>query len=51
MPAHGGQFNEESSDTQAHALVAAGFEGLALDFRGYRKSKGAGDSDPISAPL
>ena len=49
--AHGGQFNKESWDKQAHALVAAGFEVLALDFRGYGKSKGPGDSDPISAPL
>jgi alpha-beta hydrolase superfamily lysophospholipase len=32
--AHGGQFNKESWDKQAHALVAAGFEALALDFRG-----------------
>jgi pimeloyl-ACP methyl ester carboxylesterase len=46
--AHQGQFNKESWDTQAHALVAAGFEVLALDFRGYGKSKGPGDSDPIS---
>lgn len=49
--AHGGQFNKESWDKQAYALVAAGFEVLALDFRGYGKSKGPGDSDPISAPL
>jgi pimeloyl-ACP methyl ester carboxylesterase len=49
--AHGGQFNKESWDKQAHALVAVGFEVLALDFRGYGKSKGPGDSDPISAPL
>jgi pimeloyl-ACP methyl ester carboxylesterase len=49
--AHAGQFNKESWDTQAHALVAAGFEVLALDFRGYGKSNGPGNSDPISAPL
>ena len=49
--AHGGQFNKESWDKQAHALVAAGFEVLAIDFRGYGKSKGPGDSDPMSAPL
>jgi pimeloyl-ACP methyl ester carboxylesterase len=49
--AHGGQFNKESWNKQAHALVAAGFEVLALDFRGYGKSKGPGDSDPMSAPL
>ena len=46
-----GQFNKESWDKQAHVLVAAGFEVLALDFRGYGKSKGPGDSDPTSAPL
>jgi alpha-beta hydrolase superfamily lysophospholipase len=46
-----GQFNKESWDKQGHALVAAGFEVLALDFRGYGKSKGPGDSDPISVPL
>src|ERR1035441_10690955 len=49
--AHGGQFNKESWDKQAHALAAVGFEVLALDFRGYGKSKGPGDSNPISAPL
>ena len=49
--AHGGQFNKESWEKQAQALAAAGFQVLALDFRGYGKSRGPGDSDPISAPL
>jgi pimeloyl-ACP methyl ester carboxylesterase len=49
--AHGGQFNKESWKKQADALVAAKFRVLALDFRGYGKSRGPGDSDPMDAPL
>ena len=49
--AHGGQFNKESWEKQARTLVAAGFQVLALDFRGYGKSRGPGDSDPEDAPL
>lgn len=49
--AHGGRFNKESWEKQARALVAAGFRVLAPDFRGYGKSKGPGDSDPMDAPL
>ena len=49
--AHGGQFNKESWAKQAQILVAARFEVLALDFRGYGKSHGPGDSDVLSAPL
>jgi pimeloyl-ACP methyl ester carboxylesterase len=49
--AHGGRFNKESWDPQARTLAAAGFRVLALDFRGYGKSKGPGDSDVMSAPL
>ncbi len=49
--AHGGQFNKESWAPQARQLVAAGFEVLAIDFRGYGKSHGLGDSDPMDAPL
>ena len=49
--AHGGQFNKESWEKQARRLVAAGFRVLALDFRGYGKSRGPGDSDPVDAPL
>ena len=49
--AHGGQFNKESWAKQARTLVAAGFQVLALDFRGYGKSRGPGDSDPMDAPL
>jgi pimeloyl-ACP methyl ester carboxylesterase len=49
--AHGGQFNKESWAPQARRLVAAGFEVLAIDFRGYGKSHGPGDKDPMDAPL
>ncbi|MFY9550325.1 MAG: alpha/beta fold hydrolase [Thermoanaerobaculia bacterium] len=49
--AHGGRFNKESWSTQARALEAAGFRALAFDFRGYGKSRGPGESDPLSAPL
>ncbi len=49
--AHGGQFNKESWAKQAEVLVRAGFQVLAIDFRGYGKSHGPGDSDPMDAPL
>lgn len=49
--AHGGQFNKDSWAPQAKVLVSAGFRVLAFDFRGYGKSHGPGDSDPLSAPL
>jgi pimeloyl-ACP methyl ester carboxylesterase len=49
--AHGGRFNKQSWEKQAQALVAAGFRVLALDFRGYGKSRGPGDSAPMDAPL
>ena len=49
--AHGGQFNKESWREQARALTAAGFRVLAIDFRGYGKSRGPGQADPLSAPL
>ncbi len=48
---HGGRFNKESWEKQARALVSAGFRVLALDFRGYGKSRGPGDSDPRDAPF
>jgi pimeloyl-ACP methyl ester carboxylesterase len=48
---HGGQFNKESWAKQARQLVAANFRVLAIDMRGYGKSRGPGDSDPMSAPL
>jgi pimeloyl-ACP methyl ester carboxylesterase len=49
--AHGGRFNKESWEKQAHTLVKAGFRVLAIDFRGYGESRGPGQSDPLSAPL
>jgi pimeloyl-ACP methyl ester carboxylesterase len=49
--AHGGRFNKESWQKQAHILMKAGFRVLAFDFRGYNDSKGPGDKDPLSAPL
>ena len=49
--AHGGRFNKESWEEQARALATAKFRVLALDFRGYGKSRGPGQSDPMSAPL
>jgi len=48
---HGGQFNKESWTPQAKQLVAAGYEVLAINLRGYGKSHGPGDSDPMDAPL
>ena len=49
--AHGGRFNKESWEKQARTLAKAGFRVLALDFRGYGKSRGPGQSDPMDAPL
>ncbi len=49
--AHGGRFNKESWAKQARVLANAGFVVLALDFRGYGKSHGPGDKDPMDAPL
>jgi len=49
--AHGGQFNKESWEKQARILADAGFRVMAIDFRGYGKSHGPGDTDVMSAPL
>src|ERR1051325_9046666 len=49
--AHGGRFNKESWAKQAQILAAAGFQVLALDFRGYGKSTGPGQYAPMDAPL
>lgn len=49
--AHGGEFNKESWRPQAMVLVQHGYRVLALDFRGYGKSHGPGDNDPMDAPL
>jgi pimeloyl-ACP methyl ester carboxylesterase len=49
--AHGARFDKKSWAKQAPALVEAGLRVLALDFRGYGRSTGPGQADPISAPL
>lgn len=49
--AHGGQFDKGSWKKQAQVLTSAGFRVLAIDFRGYGRSRGPGQSDPLSAPL
>jgi pimeloyl-ACP methyl ester carboxylesterase len=49
--AHGARFNKESWKDQAEALERAGFRVLAIDFRGYGKSRGPGQADPFTAPL
>jgi pimeloyl-ACP methyl ester carboxylesterase len=49
--AHGGRFNKESWAQQARTLASAGFQVLAIDFRGYGKSKGPGDAQPMDRPL
>jgi len=49
--AHGGQFNKESWHKQALVFVQHGYRVLALDFRGYGKSLGPADKDPMDAPL
>jgi pimeloyl-ACP methyl ester carboxylesterase len=49
--AHGARFDKESWKKQAETLAAAGFRVLAFDFRGYGKSRGPGQADPLSAPL
>ena len=42
--AHGARFNKESWSDQARILESHGFRVLAIDFRGYGKSRGPGDS-------
>jgi pimeloyl-ACP methyl ester carboxylesterase len=49
--AHGGRFNKESWAAQAGTLVAAGFEVLAIDFRGFGKSHGPTDKNPPDPPF
>jgi pimeloyl-ACP methyl ester carboxylesterase len=49
--AHGGRWNKESWAKQAPVLVMAGFEVMAIDLRGYGKSHGPGDKDPMDSPL
>src|ERR1700682_1226577 len=49
--AHGGRFNKESWEKQARTLADAGFRVVAIDFRGYGKSRGPGQADIYTAPL
>jgi pimeloyl-ACP methyl ester carboxylesterase len=49
--AHGGRFNKESWHDQAVSLASAGFQVLAIDFRGYGCSKGPGQEDFDTAPF
>lgn len=49
--AHGGQFRKESWATQARTLGAGGFRVLAIDFRGFGKSRGPGQADFDNAPF
>ena len=49
--AHGGQFNKESWHDQALSIASAGFEVLAIDFRGFGCSKGPGQEDFFKAPF
>ncbi len=49
--AHGARFNKESWARQAPVFAEAGFRVLAIDFRGYGRSRGPGQADPLSAPL
>src|SRR5262249_44167378 len=49
--AHGGRFNKESWEKQAQVLAKAGFRVVAIDFRGYGKSRGPEKAQAVDAPL
>ena len=49
--AHGGRFNKESWKAQANALVSAGYQVLAFDFRGFGCSTGPRQEDFDHAPF
>jgi pimeloyl-ACP methyl ester carboxylesterase len=49
--AHGGRFSKESWRDQAGILASAGFEVLAIDFRGFGCSTGPGQADFDHAPF
>jgi len=49
--AHGGRFNKGSWHDQALSLRSAGYEVLAIDFRGFGCSKGPGQNDLDTAPF
>jgi len=49
--AHGGSFKKESWREQAQVLASEGFQVLAIDFRGFGCSTGAGQADFDHAPF
>jgi pimeloyl-ACP methyl ester carboxylesterase len=49
--AHGGRFSKESWREQASTLASAGFQVLAIDFRGFGCSTGPGQQDFDTAPF
>jgi len=49
--ARGGRFNKGGWRDQASALVSEGFRVLAIDFRGFGCSTGAGQADFDNAPF
>ena len=49
--AHGGQFKKEGWAEQAKVLADAGFQVLAIDFRGEGESHGPGEGSIYDAPL
>jgi pimeloyl-ACP methyl ester carboxylesterase len=49
--AYGCRFNKESWRDQASFLASAGFQILAIDFRGFGCSKGPGQEDFDTAPF
>jgi alpha-beta hydrolase superfamily lysophospholipase len=49
--AHGGRFTKESWAKQVPVLMTAGFEVMAIDFRGCGKSHGPGGNDPLDTQL
>ena len=49
--AHGGRFDKASWAKQARELATAGYQVLAIDFRGHGESKGPGQDDVFTAPL
>lgn len=48
---HGGRFNKGSWSRQAAELAAAGYRVLAIDLRGYGRSRGPGQEDMFTAPV
>ena len=46
-----GAVSTRKAGRSRRVLEKAGFRVLAIDFRGYGRSRGPGDADPLSAPL